>query len=154
VGADRLHVTVNSDISAMDAETHERTESDEATEIIEIPYRLERRGGTLHVLTPGSAGATTLTRDTSLIKAVVRGHDWARRLLGGEAATFADLAREAGVTSRYVSRIVRYAFLAPDITEAILSGTQSSRVRIELPRALIPLDWSAQREAFGVAVPK
>jgi hypothetical protein len=154
VKADQLHVSVNRDISVMDAETQERTESDEATEIIKIPFRLERRGGTVHVLTPGTSGAPTLTRDTSLIKAVVRGHEWARRLLGGEAATIADLAREAGVTARYVSRIVRYAFLAPDITEAILSGTQSSRVTVESLRALIPLDWSAQREAFGATVPK
>jgi hypothetical protein len=60
------------------------------------------------------------------------------------------LAREAGVTTSYFRRLVRYAFLAPDITEAILAGTQSVRITVESLRKPIPLDWSEQRRLFGM----
>ena len=47
-------------------------------------------------------------------------------------------------------RLVRYAFLAPDITEAILAGTQSARITVESLREPIPLAWSEQRRLFGL----
>jgi site-specific DNA recombinase len=89
-------------------------------------------------------------RDPSLIKAVVRGKEWARRLLNGEAGSLADLARESGVTARYVSRLVRYAFLAPEVTEAILAGSQPAHLTVDSLRDGIPLDWSEQRRLFGL----
>ena len=48
-------------------------------------------------------------------------------------------------------RLVRYAFLAPDITEAILAGTQSARITVESLREHIPLDCSEQRRLFGLS---
>ena len=48
-------------------------------------------------------------------------------------------------------RLVRYAFLAPDITEAILPGTQSARITVESLREPIPLDRSEQRRLFGLS---
>jgi site-specific DNA recombinase len=89
-------------------------------------------------------------RDASLIRAVVRGKQWAERLLSGEGNSPGDLAREAGVTTHYLMRLVRYAFLAPDITEAILAGTQSARITVESLREPIPLDWSEQRRLCGL----
>lgn len=88
--------------------------------------------------------------DAALIKAVVRGHDWAARLLNGDVGSLADIAREAGVTARYVSRLVRYAFLAPDVVEAILSGIQPARLTVDSLKNGIPLDWAEQRECFGL----
>jgi hypothetical protein len=40
------------------------------------------------------------------------------------ANTMAKIAQRAGVRSRYARRILRAAFLAPDIVEAILDGRQ------------------------------
>ncbi len=55
------------------------------------------------------------------------------------------------MTERYVSRIMRLAFLAPDIVEAILDAYQP--VDLELERLLkgIPTSWDAQRRALGVS---
>jgi hypothetical protein len=38
---------------------------------------------------------------------------------------------------------------APDITGAILAGTQSARITVESLREPIPLDWSEQRRLCG-----
>ncbi|HEY2773699.1 MAG TPA: hypothetical protein VGK20_06580, partial [Candidatus Binatia bacterium] len=119
--------------------------------MIEIPFSLQRRTGSFQIL-PSSTGARVISmRDPSLIRAVVRGKEWAERLLSGDGKSPGDLAREAGVTTQYLMRLVRYAFLAPDITESILAGTQSSRITVESLREALPLDWSEQRKLFGLA---
>ena len=154
VGADRLHVTLTSNAKSesptSDPGAHEVFESADEKRTIEIPFRIERRAGSFHIL-PSSAGGRVISmRDPSLIKAVVRGKEWAKQLLSGEGKSPGDLAREVGVSTPYLRRLVRYAFLAPDITEAILAGTQSARITVESLREPIPLDWSEQRKMFGL----
>ena len=73
----------------------------------------------------------------------------AAKLLDGEVRSVAELARQAGVNSRYVVRTVRMGFLAPDIIEAILAGRQTAAVTFEIFRQPIPLDWAAQRLMLG-----
>jgi site-specific DNA recombinase len=53
------------------------------------------------------------------------------------------------VNPRYVVRLLRMAFLAPDIIEAILEGRQSAAVTIEIFRKAFPFDWSQQRLLLG-----
>ncbi len=45
---------------------------------------------------------------------------WRRRLESGEATTLQDIARAEKVTDRYVSRILRLAYLSPDVLERLL----------------------------------
>ena len=59
------------------------------------------------------------------------------------------MARKARVNPRYVVRMVRMGFLAPDIIEAILEGRQTAAVTFEVFRQPIPLDWSEQRLMLG-----
>jgi len=63
-------------------------------------------------------------------------------LESGRYATMDDLARAENVTRPYISQIVRLAYLAPDIVEAILDGRQPSQAK--LPQVL-PNDWEEQR---------
>ncbi len=67
---------------------------------------------------------------------------------GGAPSTSA-IAKEEGVTERYVSRIMRLAFLAPDIVEAILDGYQPADLELERLLKGIPISWDAQRRALG-----
>lgn len=54
--------------------------------------------------------------------------------------------------SPYDRTILRLAFLAPDIQQAILHGRQPCRLNLETLRKIeIPLAWSAQRERLGFA---
>ena len=55
------------------------------------------------------------------------------------------------MTERYVSRIMRLAFLAPDIVEAILGGYQPTDLELERLLKGIPISWDAQRRAWGVS---
>jgi len=82
----------------------------------------------------------------ALIKALARGHAWKQQLLAGEAQSFDDLAQKAGVTRRYVSRILRFSFLAPDLVEAIFNGHNDPSLTTQLFRKPVPHGWKTQRE--------
>jgi hypothetical protein len=58
------------------------------------------------------------------------------------------LAKQTGFDERYISRIIPLAFLAPDITEAILEGRQAPDLSLQNCVDEIPLEWSLQRAAL------
>ncbi len=61
-----------------------------------------------------------------------------------------DIAESEGVHHSYVSRLIRLAFLSPEITEDILDGRQplglTAAKLMQVSR--LPLDWPAQRQAL------
>jgi hypothetical protein len=67
-----------------------------------------------------------------LIKAVTRAYRWYEMLMTGEVRSMRAIANQIGTTERYVGRIIRCAFLAPDIVEAIIAGRQPPAVSVEV----------------------
>ena len=64
------------------------------------------------------------------------------------------VANCAGLSERYVSRIMRCAFLAPDLVEAILQGRHWPGLTLRNLTEHLPLDWSEQRRTFGLPADK
>jgi DNA invertase Pin-like site-specific DNA recombinase len=89
--------------------------------------------------------------DPALIKAIVNAHRWFEMLRDQAVHSITELAEREGVQRSYASRILPLAFLAPEITEAILDGRQP--VDLSLDRLLavmpLPLAWDMQRNALG-----
>ncbi len=67
----------------------------------------------------------------------------------GKVGTIKALAHREGLTRRYVMRVLRLSFLAPDIIETILQGRQPPHFTLETFRRPIPADWVAQRRYLG-----
>ncbi len=135
--------------STMLAPTRGQEDQDDLLQV-SISVRLTRCGGGIRLIVPGeSGGERTATPNAVLIKAVARAHVWYERLLSGEATSLRAIAREHGVIPRYVRRILRCAFLAPDLVEAILQGRQPPELTLDRLCNNLPLDWGAQREALG-----
>jgi hypothetical protein len=114
---------------------------------LRIPVRLRSWGGEKVIESPTARVATPRThQDESLIKALGRAYRWRTALLAGKARSLDDIAVKHGCTNRYVRRVLSLSFLAPDIVEAILRGTQlrSLTVATTLGRE-IPLSWHKQR---------
>jgi hypothetical protein len=65
----------------------------------------------------------------------------------------AEIAERERVGSRYVRRLLRLAFLAPEIVEAIAAGDQPPQLSAEAlaERIDLPLLWTAQEQAVGIA---
>ena len=117
-----------------------------------IPTSLRHRGvETKLVLDDRGSGAANAGVDASLVKAIVRGRQWFEQLASGQSRSFAEIASAEGVTRRYVARLIPLAFLAPDIVERILSGSQPVDLTAEelTKRIDLPLAWAEQRGALG-----
>ena len=71
-------------------------------------------------------------------------------LIVGDARSIRALARDVGVTNRYVRKLLPLAFLAPDIIDAVLDGRQPRDLSLEtLANTSIPRCWEDQRRQFG-----
>src|ERR1035441_377614 len=108
------------------------------------------RGEVRLVLAPDAAQGSARTVP-SLIKAVARAHDWVERIAKGEMPHQRAIAAETGLHRRYVGRIIQMAFLAPDITEAILEGRQPPHMTLETLMGDVPAGWLEQRKCLLTA---
>jgi site-specific DNA recombinase len=115
-----------------------------ATIEIGCAARLTRSGRALRLVQDSGATAQA-TPDRSLIRVLVQARRWWGMLRGGEIST-SELAAREGVTSSYVARVLRLAFLAPAVTEAILAGRQRAGVTVASLTAegAIAADWKTQ----------
>ena len=80
-----------------------------------------------------------------------RAHDWLHRLKTGGASSIRDIAHAERLTGSYVSGVLRLAFLAPNIVEAMIEGTQPVDLTAKrlIRREDRPLDWHERRRRLG-----
>ena len=80
---------------------------------------------------------------------IVQARKWWSTLACGET-DIATLARQEGVGDSYMTRVIRAAFLSPDVTDAILAGTQLAELSAARLRDAdaIPVRWSEQEVRF------
>ena len=137
-----------------DLRSHQPSRTDMRNGLLTLRIKagLKRCGGEVRlVLSSDSAGDIAAHPVPSLIKAVVRAHDWYERIVRGEFAGARAIARTAGLSERYVSRILECAFLAPDIVESILAGRQPAQMTFNMFRCRMPSEWPAQRRVLEVS---
>ncbi len=116
-----------------------------------IPARITTRGVRLKLVIGSNSDRARREPDPALIKAISRAHDWLHRLKTGKASSVREIANAEELTGPYVSCVLRLAFLAPDIVEAILEGAQPVELTAKrlLRREDLPLDWHKQRRRLG-----
>jgi len=70
-------------------------------------------------------------------------------VLVSQRLTMTALAKQEKVTQRYIAHLIKLAFLAPDIIDAINKGDIPPALTLERLKRTIPLDWEDQRQTFG-----
>lgn len=89
--------------------------------------------------------------DPSLVRLIAKA--WALReaLVSSTAPSLTAVAAEQGISQSYATRLVRLAWFAPDIVEAILGGCQPANLTASrlMQDTRIPTDWQDQRRALG-----
>jgi len=131
-----------------DNETSNENIDDEFT--LSIPTKLKRCGNETKLIiadeyVSDSNPTTTLAIQNALKKALI----WNQALTTGEVSNMAQLAKQENVTQRYIAHLIKLAFLAPDIMEAIMKGNIPPRLALDRLKKGIPLDWKEQRLEFG-----
>jgi site-specific DNA recombinase len=123
----------------------------DASDSIRLTIEAERKrfGGEVHLVVPPNSTLAVGDPKPSLIKAIARAHGWYEKVIQGNARNMRSLARQAGLTERYVGKVFACALLAPDIVELILEGRQPRDLNFEKLCRHVPSSWAEQRERFG-----
>lgn len=120
--------------------------------MINVKIRLKRFWGGSKLIIPGPEVEAPIGPDNALVKAVARASLWNRKLVDGEIPSINAVAREEGLSSGYVRRLLPLAFLAPDIIDAILEGRQPQGLSLLRLTQGLPLLWTAQRQKLGFEI--
>ena len=108
-------------------------------------FEPHRRRGELYLVTPKSS-CSERTPVPSLVKAIARASDWYERIVAGEFGTVVEIAKKTGLPACYVKRILKYAMLSPQITEAVISGQHPPNLTLRELQDNIPIDWREQQK--------
>jgi len=119
--------------------------------VLRIEAHFERVKGEIRIIPPSDSRENTLTRpDPALLKAIARARLWYEMLVSGQAKSLRAIATATGVDERYVSRVIRCAFLAPDIVESVIDGRQSPSATVGTLFRDVPIEWDKQRVAIAI----
>jgi DNA invertase Pin-like site-specific DNA recombinase len=114
---------------------------------------LQRRGRAVRLVVSRNTPGAVQPQDASpLMYTLAQAHQWLAQLLSGEASSLRTIATAVGKSERYVSKVIRLAFLAPDLVEAVLEGPTSSRLTLAKLTDQLPWDWNEQRRRFAVVL--
>lgn len=146
IGRDSLadHLLGQEALSASQAKSHQPI-------TIEVPVTFRRRGveAKLVVLDQRHSASEP---DANLVKTIARAHEWFGQIVRGEADGVGDIARAERLDRAYVTRSLCLAFLAPEITKAILKGrhpTELTAKRLINSALILPLLWPDQINDVG-----
>jgi len=113
-----------------------------------VPVRLTRTGHAVRLIQSDGAAARK-EADPTLVRLLLKARRWWSELAVGNT-DINTLSQLEGVTASYMTRIVRIAFLAPDIVEAILAGEARADVdgmALMATGAICP-GWHDQADRF------
>ncbi len=115
--------------------------------ILETRTELRRLGGEKKLVIATQPSQTT---DPYLVKAIVRAHRWFEMLKTHHVKSVAEIAEQENIPRNYISSLLPLAFLAPNITEAILDGQQPADLRLDklLKLGQTHMRWKAQNSSL------
>ena len=127
--------------------------SETATSIrIVIPLTLRKRNGRPKILPPEDAGLpASQGQDPHVLRAIARAWKWRRQLEEGEASTLQDIAGREGVSERFIGRMIRLAYLAPGVLEALVVKRRPPAISFNEMVEVAKLPWGEQMgRVFGL----
>ena len=124
----------------------------DATSTIHATLQMKKRGVETKLII-GDRLQTASEPNQALIMLIAQAHHWLERLTSGSVVSIIELARQEQVDNNKISRALRFAYLAPDITQAVLEGRQPVELTADRFRRLpeLPMDWQDQRNLLGFA---
>ena len=127
-------------------EPSDQTSASDPTSVISIgmPIAMKRRGNEARIIIESQA-ASNRAPDPSLVDLIARAHLYLAAITDRSGTNILDVAERCDVHPADISRILPLAFLAPSITDAIMTGRQPADLSArQLSRIELPMLWSDQ----------
>lgn len=113
-----------------------------------VAVNLQRSGYGIRMLV---AGERATKPDPRLVSVIAKAQALKEKLMSGRYESVETIATELNTSSSYVTRLLRLAFLAPQISNAILEGRQPVALTsmVLLRDTRLPLAWDRQMAQLG-----
>lgn len=100
---------------------------------------------------PHGSHAACRGSDPSLARLIAKARALREASASSTASSLTVVAAEQRISQSYATRLVRRAWLVPDIAEVILGGCQPTNLTASrlMQDTRIPTDWQDQRRALG-----
>lgn len=146
----QVHILIPGIMELLDPNCEEQVPAAEVPKdryILSSPVQLKRCGIETKLVT--SNGPIATSHPESIIamqKALRKALKWNQALLDGKASTLTALAEKENVAQRYICDLIKLAYLAPDIIEAVIEGKTSSGLTLDRLKKGLSIDWNKQRK--------
>ena len=116
-----------------------------------IPLAIRKRNGRPKILPPADMeAAEPTTQGPQVLRAVARAWGWRRKLETGTASTIQDIAAAEKISDRFVGRMMRLAYLSPDVLERLVTQREPAALSLNDLVTVTDLPWPEQAEVvFG-----
>jgi hypothetical protein len=112
-----------------------------------IPLTIRKRNGRPKILPPDDVAMSSgRAQDPHVLRAIARAWSWRRRMEAGEFSTVHDLAVAEKLSDRFVSRMMRLAYLAPNVLEALTLWRVPPALSLNDLIAVVDKPWIDQSE--------
>jgi len=120
--------------------------------IIHVPMIIRRQRGRKIIVAPNAPDSDVQNlpdvTQNHIVQALARAFSWRDSLESGKIKSISALARKLNIDCSYVTRILKLTTLAPDIINAIISGTEPKGLSLAKLVKSFPEDWYEQRKLF------
>jgi site-specific DNA recombinase len=113
---------------------------------IDIPWRPNSKGTLARIEESEARGSEP---DPALVQAVARAHSWNELLIKGDHTSIESLAASVGMHPKVIRKSIRLAFLAPEITEAVVLGRHPRSLTLTSLQQTASLSWDEQQCELG-----
>lgn len=112
------------------------------------PVTFARKRGRIKIVT-STPDQNVPCKDEIMITAISQAFRW-QELQERTGLSIAELAKKENFDRTYMGRILKLCYLAPEIINAILDGTQPPLLNLQnFTRSQIPLLWTDQLKKYG-----
>ena len=110
-----------------------------------IPLTIRKRNGRPKILPPDDVIALEgRNQDPHVLRAIARAWSWRRKLETGAASTIQDIAAAEKVSDRFVGRMIRLAYLSPNVLETLVITRKPPALSLNDLMAVAELPWFEQ----------
>lgn len=110
-----------------------------------IPLTIRKRNGRPKILPPDEVTVRDgRLQDPHVLRAIARAWSWRRQLETGAASTIQDIAAAEKVSDRFVSRMMRLAYLSPEVLDHLVIRRVPPALSLNELVAVADRPWAEQ----------